>query len=653
MNLGAIGRIGTGRSLFGVLVGAAAAVSLSLPATAQAAVPAGFTPCPNVAGFYCGTVTVPLDRSGQVIPVTTTISLRVMFKPAQVADTDGALVALAGGPGQAATPFATDFATALAPALGTRDLVVFDQRGTGASGALSCPGAGSATSIPNYIQTCAAEIGPARAYYTSKDSAEDLDAVRTAIGADKITVFGVSYGTYVAQLYARLFPDHTAALVLDSVVPSTGVDVFLRSNFQALPKVLSANCSSSLCKGITGTPYSDLKRLVRRATGSKALKLRYVDANGNLQTLSATQLDLFNFMPETFTFDAVARARFPAAVRSARAGDPYPLGRLLAPTPPSTSASEVSTALYWSTTCAETAFPWVATDPLATREQRATSALASIPASTFSPFTPEVALDSGNIPWCVYWPAPQQPIDPSVTEPLPNVPVLVLDGQEDDLTPASDGAEVAALFPQASRVEVPFTGHSVITDTWPNADTCVERSISSFFAALPVASCNYVTPFFRPTKIDPVSLAEVKPVHFSGIRGETVGAILGTLSDVTMTELSGMENNSGLRGGRFTGPITSLHLDKVVYVPGVTVSGRFDVVRGKATLTIGGSGEQGKVVVSRYKKFTIVSGKLDGKRFGIKTKTSANDSTVAARLPGLLGLSLVTRPFTPIPGRGR
>ena len=142
------GRARTGRGgLVTVSVFAGALVSLALAAPALGAVPpTGFTPCKSASGFWCGTVKVPVDRSGVALPVTTTITLHVMWKPARVTDSGGALFALAGGPGQAANPFAADFAASLAPALGTRDLVVFDQRGTGAN-ALDCPNAAKAVSF--------------------------------------------------------------------------------------------------------------------------------------------------------------------------------------------------------------------------------------------------------------------------------------------------------------------------------------------------------------------------------------------------------------------------------------------------------------------------------------------------------------------------
>jgi len=638
----------TGRALsrrggFGaVLALAATLISLALPAPALAA-PSGFTPCANTRGFFCGQVVVPVDRSGLAVLTTTTISLHVMWRPAEVADSNGAIFALAGGPGQAALPFAADFAVALAPALKTRDLVVFDQRGTGAS-ALDCPSAATATSFSQYVQGCAAELGPARSYYTSKDSALDLDAVRAAVGVDKVTIYGVSYGTYVAQLYARLFPAHTAALVLDSVVASTGVDVFLRSNFTSISSVLAANCSKKLCRGITGTPYRDFRQLVARVRAKGSLPLRYVNTAGKVHGMRIGQADLFFFMAEVYSFDAALRARLPGAVRSALAGDPYPLGRLFAPSPAGTVPNaEQSNTLYLATRCTEESFPWLPSDSTSARTSKLSIALNGILASAFDPFTPATSLNASDANFCLYWPAPTVPVNPTVTAPPPNVPVLVLSGQEDDVTPAVEGQEVAALFPQAKRVIVPFTGHSVTTDIWPNADTCVTRALTSFFGGTAVASCPYVTPFFRPVKRDPVALAKVKPVKLTGIRGRTVGAVLGTLSDVTMTELSGAGPTVGLRGGNFTGPVASLRLRKIVYVPGVVVNGKLNLVNGLAKVTVSGKGASGRLVVHRYKKITTVKGTLDGKRLSIKTHTSPNDSTVATRLPGMLGLSLAAR----------
>jgi pimeloyl-ACP methyl ester carboxylesterase len=615
-------------------------IALALPAPAQGAVPAGFAPCSPANGFYCGTVTVPIDWSG-LDPLLTgkTIALHVLWKPAEIADTDGALVALAGGPGQAATPFAADFASVLAPALGTRDLIVFDQRGTGSSAPLDCPGADSAETLQEFVETCASELGPARDHFASKDSAADIDAVRAALGVEQVTVFGISYGTYVAQLYARMFPTHTAALVLDSVVPPNGVDSFSRSNFEAVSRVLAANCGRKLCRGITGNPLADLKRLIARM-GNVGIPLRYVSSGGRPSWLQVGQTGLINFMVETFSLDAVARARLPGALRSELAGDSYPLGRLLTRSP--SSGAGVDMPLYLATSCTDTHFPWALGDPLSVRRADVNNAFNAISPSVFSPFSAATALAVSNISLCIDW--PPTTVDTSVLAPAPDIPVFIFDGVEDDLTPRSDGVAVAALFPRATRVDVPFTGHSVVSDVWPNADKCVARALASFFAHLPIPSCRNVTPFFRPTNRDPSSLAQVKPVRLQGVRGRTIGAVLGTISDVTETALSMVEPPVGLRGGTFAG-LLGLQLHKIVYVPGVVVSGSFDLLTGAGRLTVTGKGSHGKLIIRRGRTYTRLIGSLDGKRLSIRVRTSANDSEVARQLPIILGLSYRSNPL--------
>src|SRR5262245_1883272 len=112
-----------------ILIGVLAAIACALaPAGASAAIPfGGCTP----AGFECATVDVPLDRSGSMAGNVTLAVARVKAasNPSNVA-----VVPLAGGPGQAALPLKSTFASVLAPAIADRDLLVFDQRGTGSSG---------------------------------------------------------------------------------------------------------------------------------------------------------------------------------------------------------------------------------------------------------------------------------------------------------------------------------------------------------------------------------------------------------------------------------------------------------------------------------------------------------------------------------------
>ena len=122
-----------------------------------------FGPCqePGQENFECATLAVPLDYLSRAGVVMLHVQrLRRSEQPA------GLVIALAGGPGQAATPFGSQFAEELAPLLDSRQFVVFDQRGTGLSRALSCrrfARAGAVGAPGAAVAQCAAQIGPTTA----------------------------------------------------------------------------------------------------------------------------------------------------------------------------------------------------------------------------------------------------------------------------------------------------------------------------------------------------------------------------------------------------------------------------------------------------------------------------------------------------------
>ena len=114
---------------------AACVATCALPAAAEAQI--AFAPCKESNEFACAHLTVPLDPSG-VVPGSVTLALRRRLAP--VGEAHSAVIALAGGPGQSAIPFTETFTELLGPILDTRDLIVFDQRGTGYSHPLACHG---------------------------------------------------------------------------------------------------------------------------------------------------------------------------------------------------------------------------------------------------------------------------------------------------------------------------------------------------------------------------------------------------------------------------------------------------------------------------------------------------------------------------------
>ena len=222
-----------------------------------------FRSCNDLA-FKCARLTVPLDRTGRV---PGTVSLLVKRSRARAKHPRGVVVAFAGGPGQSATAaYAGDSLGPLGQLLKDRDLIVFDQRGTGRSGLLRCKPLEHANILHAgaAAAACAASLGPRRAFYTSRDTAEDLEAIRTQLGVPALSLYGVSYGTRTALSYAQRYPSHVDRMVLDSVVKPDGPDALNTDTFAAVPRVLRALCGRRGCRGITRDPVSDVARLTAR-----------------------------------------------------------------------------------------------------------------------------------------------------------------------------------------------------------------------------------------------------------------------------------------------------------------------------------------------------------------------------------------------------
>src|SRR4051812_43098065 len=358
---------------------------------ASAAIP--WAPC-TPAGYQCGHLAVPIDPSGATAG-TLTLSVKRRVAPANPTAT--AVIGLAGGPGQAAIPFVDRIAANIAPALATRDLVVLDQRGTGSSGRLTCSGRIT-------VSGCATRIGPARAFYRTAESVEDIEAVRREGGYAKLVLYGTSYGTKVAEAYAAKYPANVEALVLDSVVLPEGPDVFDRSSLQRVGPALRQLCGSSRCTGISGDPRGDVAALVRRLERSP-LRGPVTTSSGAAVRRSLTAIDLFDVLLAG-DFNPTLRADFPAAVRSALRDDPRPLLRLQerANADNSDEVDDISAALFATTTCEEGAFPWDRADSPDTRARKATIAARAIARAQLGPFDARIALLGGVVPLCASWP---------------------------------------------------------------------------------------------------------------------------------------------------------------------------------------------------------------------------------------------------------
>jgi pimeloyl-ACP methyl ester carboxylesterase len=586
----------------GTALAAVTALALA-PASASAATSSiPFTACTDAPTFGCGHLTVPLDPTG-AIPGDVTLAIRRELSATGAAST--AVVALAGGPGQSALPFAEDDAQIVAPALADDDLIVFDQRGTGYSGALKCTVLNSLTApVSEVIPACAMEIGAARGLYTTDDTVADIEAIRKALGYSKLILFGTSYGTKVALRYAATYPQNVAGLILDSTVTPNGPDIFDQSTYEAVPRILAQLCASDACPGIQD-PSADLVKVLARL-GNGALEATYFESAGKKVPLPITADDVASVLLAGDE-DPVLRADFPAAIAAAAAGRYRLLAMLVDHAVDGARANAtIDNPLYFAAECEELPFPWVRTDPATQRAAEARAAAKALPAGTFGPFSYLTAYQQSSAADCAYWPFASGAPEPAITT-LPDVPTLIISGADDLRTPTSNARAVAALIPDATVVVVPQTGHSVLTT---ESGSCAQDAVTAFLGATTIDT--HCAPraqpsYLHPAPVPPRSLEALHPLlPISGIPGQTARGLelslawtSRQLSESLYETLIGNYNPSyrfglgGLYGGyaklstNLTNERDTIRFHGFSYVPGETITGSIE--NGVGTLTIGGT----------------------------------------------------------------
>jgi pimeloyl-ACP methyl ester carboxylesterase len=642
-----------------------------------------FTPCAHEASFACTTVTVPLDHAGTV---PGTIGLSVERLQAGLTPSASAVLALAGGPGQAADPLAGFMAKAIAPALRGRDLIVYDQRGTGRSDPLNChnsPALEKAHTEAQEVEQCALQLGPARGAFTSEESVQDIEAIREALGYEKLVLYGTSYGTKVALEYAERYPEHVEALVLDSVVLPEGPEPFSLSSIQALAPVLAELCSEGACTQITSNPLGDIATLAARLR-RHALSGSVYDGSGHRHSATMGEADLFNVLLAG-DLNPALRALLPAAVQSALQGNPDPLLRLKAlseglipnvPLQPRGSSAEreaneeEDNALFLATSCEEKPFPWQRSAAPATREAEARAALHGLPSGDLYPFDAATVWSDSLVPVCLDWPNASPA--PPAAGPLPNVPTLILSGEQDLRTPTAGARRIAAEIPDAQLLVVPYTGHSVIGSDFGD---CAALAVEAFFVGgvggQLIQPCKPEPNPFGPTPITPTRLAHVQPVPgLGGNRGRTLTAVLDTIVDLerqligaTLQVQQKLPNGSsfgGLHGGYAKLSASAVRLHDLTFVPGVALSGTLPTKEGRlqsitihvsgsaathGTVTLGAGGRASGILAGQ--RFTVSTAKAQLSRAGaIVREWGAVGSALRLRfpLPALVRMSSKTSP---------
>ena len=537
--------------------------------SAAGAATLSFAPCHNSTGVLCSSVTVPLDWSG-VAPGS--LQLAVEELPAK-GTPRGVMMLIAGGPGQASA-LAFDLSSlgsvwqTIFPGYA---LVAFDPRGTGGSGFLDCA---LATPVPQQVTACGQSLGPARAFYTTAANAEDVDAVRQALGVDKVGLWGTSYGTKVELAYALAHGDHVERMLLDSVVTPTGPDPLALDTLKGIPLGLSAMCGTGACRKIDSNLAAEVAALANRAAVTPiAGRVRTASGRSKLVSLDGTTM-----LEVVVSADLSPglQAELPSVVSAATAGRPQALLRLAALAQGgfrlhfATADASFSEGLFLATMCNDGRFPWRPDADLRTRQQALSAAVATLPPGSTGPFG-SWATAIGPATYCVSWPSPAGNA-PIAAGPLPNVPVLALSGTYDMRTPTSNAAAVVSLFPQGHLLVVPGVGHSVLTT---DPSECTANAVRSWLNGQPApARCSATRPYIANVQRIPLSVGSAPLVSgTSGLRGHTLSAVETTVQDAFAAEVTAGAAVGGLSAGAVSGSLGTLTLSGYGDVPGVTVSG--------------------------------------------------------------------------------
>jgi pimeloyl-ACP methyl ester carboxylesterase len=450
---------------------------LAIAACSDRATPArriALTECrlPKLAqAVQCGHVDVPENRAH---PGSRRLSIFVAVLPANtLSPKPDPLVLIAGGPGQAASSLGA-FARQLNDVRRTRDIVLVDQRGTGRSSPLDCPAfapdehAEFDTDAVPKATACASQLaakGVDAAQYTTSAFVADLDDVRKALDYERMNLWGGSYGTRVAQEYLRRHPDRVRSVVLDGVAPASlriAFDVWPTRD-EAVDRVIDA-CKASAACAKAHPDIGDAIAALRRdlAAGHDVI---VHDPRTGAERSMRIDFDTVLAALQPLTYAPEAASLVPELIALARRHEYAPLFAASL-TVVGDLPSEFSPALYYSVTCAEDV-------SRVTPGERA-NGVGDARIAT---------LAKRAIAVCDHWPKGTFPPD-FATPVQSEVPILLLSGGLDPVTPPAYAAEVAKHFPNSRQVVAPGFGHIV------SPQVCAPRLIAAFvdaagFARLP------------------------------------------------------------------------------------------------------------------------------------------------------------------------
>lgn len=402
----------------------------------------------------CATVPVPENHDA---PDGRRIDLALAWIPAEGEAEPDPIVMIAGGPGQSALQSYPLVHAAFADARRNRHVILLDARGTGGSHPLKCIDDNddeaaaldeddlSLQAAREAALRCSDVLGKTSdlRYYTTADHIRDLDLVRQRLGIDALNLVGISYGTRVAQQYAKRFPAHTRTLTLDSVVPNSLVlGQEHARNLEAALKLQFARCKAdAACTRNLGDPATQLARVRAALEAGDLPAVRYRDPVTGLWRTEVPQFGHLALLLRMYAYIPQAAAMLPLIVHEASQGH---------------YESLLAQARMMSGNVSDAIFHGMELSVLCSEDGPDLRVDAADDASVLG--TELVAYARAQ---CAAWPTRPRPA--GFRKPLSgDVPVLAISGEYDPVTPPRYGDAVVSSLPNGRHLVLPGQGHSVL-----------------------------------------------------------------------------------------------------------------------------------------------------------------------------------------------